>query len=319
MKTIGTLAVAALAFCATGATAAPNIQFRVYADTGIRLTDVVWTGSGFLYVENTTNAVFSAGPSGAPLTQFASMPKVVEETRCRLSPGAHGFPAGEIYCHAPDNVIYRISQDGSSVSVFARLPDSAVADGALAFDTVGKFGFSLIAGTGRSGGTKPSGGTVYAIRSSGAVRKIGSYKGPGGADEVAVTPAGFGSAGGKLVLAVDAGKTGTLVTMDARGRTQRIASLPDGPNPIAVVKAPPRHPRTTPPPGLYVTDTASHDVFFTPAAQLRPYIGDLVVGSELKGFFWIVRPRGQGYQTLRIPATLPGSGFNLEGATYIAG
>jgi hypothetical protein len=319
MKTIGTLAVAALAFCVTGASGKPNIQFRVYADTGIRLTDIVWTGNRFLYVENTTNAVFSAGPSGAPLTKFASMPKLVEETRCRLSPGAHGFPAGEIYCHAPDNVIYRISRDGSNMSVFARLPDSAVADGALAFDTVGKFGFSLIACTGRSGAATPSGGTVYAIRASGAVRKVGTYEGPGGADEVAVTPAGFGSAGGKLVLPVDAGATGTLVTMDARGRTRTIASLPDGPNPIAVVKAPPRHPRRTPPPGLYVTDTASHDVFFAPAAQLRPYIGELVVGSELKGLFWIVRPRGNGYQTLRLPATLPGSGFNLEGATYIAG
>ena len=296
------------------------MQVRVFADTGVRLTDVVWTGAQFLYVENTTNRVFAAGPQGSPVRLFASMPSLVEETRCRLSPGAHGFAAGDVYCHAPDNTIYRIGADGS-VTVFAKLPDDSVSDGALAFDTVGRFGYALVAATGRSGAAEPSGGDVYAIDATGAVRHVGSYPGPGGADEIVVAPARFGNGAGQVVLTVDAGSRGALVLMDALGRTRTIASLPDGPDPIAVVAAPPRHPRASPPPGLYVADTGSTDVLFVPAAQLAPYVGDIVVGSEAKGLFWVVRPRphGRGLQTLLLPTSLPAATYDLEGATYVAG
>jgi hypothetical protein len=313
--------VVVLVAAGTAAAAGPRpVQVRVFADTGVRLTDVVWTGAQFLYVENTTNRVFAAGPAGSPVRLFASMPNLVEETRCRLSPGAHGFAAGDVYCHAPDNTIYRIGADGS-VTVFAKLPDDSVSDGALAFDTVGRFGYALVAATGRSGAAEPSGGDVYAIDAAGAVRHVGSYPGPGGADEIAVVPARFGNGGGQLVLTVDAGNRGALLLMDALGRTRTIASLPDGPDPIAVVAAPPRHPRASPPPGLYVADTGSTDVLFVPAAQLAPYVGDIVVGSEAKGLFWIVRPRphGRGLQTLLLRTTLPAATYDLEGATYIAG
>ncbi|HVP74801.1 MAG TPA: hypothetical protein VMS63_02175 [Gaiellaceae bacterium] len=311
--------LAALVPVAAAAAAGPKpLQPRVFADTGVRLTDVVWTGTRFLYVENTTNRVFAAGPQGAPVRQVASMPSLLEETRCRLSPSAHGFAADDVYCHAPDNTIYRIGPDGT-VSVFATLPDSSVSDGALAFDTVGRFGYALVAATGRSGAAEPSGGDVYAIDATGAVRRIGSYSGPGGADEIAVAPARL--AAGQLVIGVDAGARGTLVLMDALGRTRTIASLPDGPGPLAAVAAPPRHPRPSPPPGLYFTDTGSTDVFLVPAAQLAPYIGDVIVGSEMKGLFWVVRPRphGRGLQTVLLPTTLPPATYDLEGATYVAG
>src|SRR5438876_3726291 len=51
----------------------PSLHFRVFARTGIRLTDVVWTGTQFLYVENTTNAISAAGPAGTPVHAFASL------------------------------------------------------------------------------------------------------------------------------------------------------------------------------------------------------------------------------------------------------
>jgi hypothetical protein len=315
-----TRSVAALAVVLATAGGSPSpVTFRVYADTGIGLTDVLWTGNSFLYVENTANTIWQAGPSGAPLSPLASMPREVEETRCALSPGVHGFPAGDLYCHAPDNTIYRVSADGSSVTAFARLPETATADGALAFDIVGRLGYALIAATGRSGGAQPAGGTVYAIGAGGSVQRIGDYAGPGGADEIAVAPSRFGTAGGSIVLTVDAGSSGTIVLMSAAGATRTIASLPDGPNPIAVIRARPAHPKPTPPPGLYVSDTSSQDVFFAAASQLASYVGDLIVGSEKKGLFWIVRPRGRGFQTFRLRATLPGTSFNLEGATYVAG
>lgn len=304
------LLVVALAV-ATSAEAATPVTLRVHAHTGLRLADVVWTGSAFLYVENTTNTVWR---EGNPPTSFATMPRVVEETRCRMSPGTHGFPAGFLYCHAPDNAIYRISPDGTVVT-FARLPVTKTADGALAFDTVGRFGYRLIAATGRSGAPKPSGGAVYAIAPDGVVSPVGGYRGPGGADELVVAPASFGAAAGQVVLAVDAGtKGGALVAMDTHGRTRRLAALPDGPNPIVVV---PAHPRTGGNRGLYVTDTNSTNVFFAPATLLGAYGGSIVVGSEVQALFWSVRPKGSGFVVRRIPWRLPGSNFNLEGAAYV--
>jgi hypothetical protein len=207
----------------------------------------------------------------------------VEETWCRLSPGAHGFARGDIYCHAPDNTIYRISPDGSAVDVFARLPEQSVSDGALAFDTVGRFGFALLAATGRSGSAEPAGGEVYAVGANGGVRAVGAYAGLGGADGMAVSSRHFGAASGQVVLTVDAGSRGSVVLMNERGQTRTIASLPDGPNPIAVVGATPKQPRPRVAPGLYVTDTASHHVLFAPATQFASYIGDVIVGSELRG------------------------------------
>jgi hypothetical protein len=244
------------------------------------------------------------------------MPKLTEETRCRTSPGAHGFPAGYVYCHAPDNTIYRLAPDGK-VETFARLPATTTADGALEFDAVGRFGYRLIAATGRSGARKPAGGVVYAIAPDGVVSTIGGYHGPGGADELVVAPASFGRASGQVVLAVDAGaKGGKLVAMDARGRTRRLAALPDGPNPIVVV---PAHPQRGGKGGLYVTDTNSTDVSYAPASWVAPYAGSIVVGSEIKALFWSLRPKGAGFVLRRIPWRLPATGtaFNLEGATYV--
>jgi hypothetical protein len=313
----GVVAVLVLGSAEPAAGALKPLQFRVAADTGIRLTDVLWTGSRFLYLENTTNTIWQDGPGGTATSRFASMPNEVEETRCRLSPGAHGFARGDIYCHAPDNTIYRISSDGSEVNVFARLPEQSVSDGALAFDTAGRFGYALLAATGRSGSAEPAGGEVYAVGANGGVRVVGAYAGPGGADGMIVASRHFGAASGQVVLTVDAGSHGSILLMNERGRTRTIASLPDGPNPIVVVGATPKQPRLRVAPGLYVTDTASRHVLFAPATQFASYIGDVIVGSEIKGLFWVVRPRGRGYQTLQLPTNLAAGGYNLEGATYV--
>lgn len=293
-----------------------TLHFKVLARTGIGLADVVWTGNGLLYVENTTNTVWSAPPAGTPLTVFASMPRLVEETRCRVSPGTHGWEAGAIFCHAPDNTIYRIAPDGHSVTVFAKLPESSISDGALTFDTGGAFGYGLVAATGRSGATTPSGGDVYTIDASGAVRHVGHYAGPGGADEVEIAPPRFGVAARAALVPVDAGPTGRLVAMSADGKATTIARLADGPNPIAAILSTPMRGGVRA--GLYVTDTLTTDVFFAPASELRGYAGDVVVGSEIKGIFWVIRSRGRGYEALRVPTTLRAGHYNLEGMAYVS-
>jgi hypothetical protein len=292
------------------------LHFRVLAQTGIRLTDVAWTGTQLLYVENTTNTVWSAPPVGKPTARFASMPKQVEETRCRVSPGTHGWQPGLIFCHAPGNTIYRITADGSSVTVFAKLPETAISDGGLAFDTVGRFGYGLVAATGRSGSNAAKGGDVYAIAKSGSVRKVGHYDGPGGADEVEIAPATFGRAAGAALLTVDAAGTGRLVAVASSGKVTDVARLSDGPNPIAAIVATAR--RGANRAGLYLTDTLSRNVYFAPASDVLAYRNSVIVGSELKGLFWVIRPRGQSFETRQLTTTLRGKHYNLEGMAYVA-
>lgn len=308
-------ACAAVAVSTAGG-ATGRIPVSVHDHTGIRLTDVVWTGSRLLYMENTTNVLWAPG---TPPTRFATMPKVVEETRCEASPAAHGWAAGSLYCHSPDNVIYRVDA-GGGVHELARLNDPLVSDGAIAFDRVGSFGYRLLAATGRSGADQ-DGGTVYAISPDGAVARIGTYASPrhGGAENMVQAPKGFGSIGGWLVLTLDAGPaSGSIVAFDPQGRNRAVAFLPDGANPIAVVPArPPRRRPSAVPRGLYLSDTNSTNVFLVREAALRRYAGDIVVGTEIHAQFWVVAPRARGFTTRRLPLTLPGSNFNLEGAAFV--
>ncbi len=317
-RLIGVVAMALVLTMSVSA-GSSTVRFRIAAHTGLHLTDIVWTGRQFLYVTNTTNRVYAGGANGTTLTRFAAMPRQVEETRCIVSAGGHGFTPGDLYCHSPTNRIYRISGDGRRLTLLAVLPNSARSDGALTVDTVGRFGYSLIAATGRSGVGTAAGGTVFAVGPTGRVRRVGRYGGPGGADEAVIAPPGFGSAAGEVLLTVDAGHKGSLVAMSPQGRARTLVTFPDGPNPIAVLMPELSPPAGAAQPGLYVTDTRSHNVFFAPAAELAPYAGLVVVGSELRGLLWVVRPRGHGFVAIALTTTLRGARYNLEAATYVAG
>jgi hypothetical protein len=300
----------------------PMLRFHVITKTTQKLDSIVWTGRRFLYVQNTRNTVWSAPPVGRPLHQFATMPALVEETRCVLSPGRQGFPAGAIFCHSPDNKIYEISPDGSKQTVFATLhaPYPPAADGALAFDSVGRFGHRLLAATGRSGGARPAGGLVYAIDPHHHVQEIGRYAGPGGADELAIAPRRFGSVAGDALLTVDAGGSGgAVVAFDPSGRGRTIATFPDGPNPIAPIpKLPTTAGRTRAPvPGLYLNDDKTGLTYMAPAAPLARYAGDVIVGTESpRALFWILTPRGNHYAEIPLGDNVPG-GTSLEQAIIV--
>jgi hypothetical protein len=309
------VAAAVLAAAATGSAASPPpaLRFVVAATTSLRLTDVVWSGTRFFYVENTTNRVFAAGRDGTVTGLFATMPNVVEETRCIAAPGRYGFPPGGLFCHSPDNRIYRIAADGTT-TLFASLPERTISDGALAFDRVGRFGHRLVAATGGSGS---DGGTVYTVDSRGQVRGIGAYPGPGGAENLVIAPGTFGSQAGSALLALDKDTTrGSVVAVDAGGRATTIARLPDGANPIAVV---PRRLRRAgaPRPGFYVVDTAPGTVLTASADQFAGHEGAVVVGTEVRGQIWLVSPRGSGFRTVRLRTNLSAAGYNLEGATFV--
>lgn len=309
------------AIAVTGANAgAPHVRVTVFARTGQNVDSIAWTGQQFLYVLNTENTVVAAPPAGLPTAPFATMPNLVEETRCILSPGTHGFPPRAIFCHSPDNKIYEISADGSTTSVFATLPAPypPASDGALAFDNVGRFGYRLVAATGRSGAATPAGGSVYTIDATGGVQEIGTYTAPGGADEVVIAPATFGSFAGDALLTVDAGASGGyVIAMDPSGRRKTLASFPgDGPNPIVAI--PTRVEQAgAPAPGVHLTDDVTQDIYYVSASQLAPFAGDLFVATEAEGYFWILAPHGHGIRALTLENTLGKSGHGLEGAIYI--
>lgn len=295
--------VAALSVAGGGGAAPPTLRFTTFAHLPPKMDSIVWTGSRFLYVENTANTVWSAPAAGSPIARFATMQRLSEETRCVRSPGTRGWPAGAVFCHSPDHRIYELAPSGA-VRLFARLPapDPPAGDGALAFDTVGRFANRLVAATGRSGAGQPPGGMVFTIDRAGSVRRVGSYPGPGGADELAIAPRSFGSAGGDALLTVDAGKgQGMLVAVSSRGHARVLARLPDGPNPIVVLA-----PRGR----LYLTDDTSQDVYTARAPTGHP--GEVLVGGEVSGAFWLVRPHGPGFSIQAVGSNLTGSARGLE-------
>jgi hypothetical protein len=282
----------------TSALATLSLSFSLFAHTDLPLGQVVWTGTSFLYVAETQGKIERSDG-----TTFATLDQGGEEMRCAPQP-AHYWPAG-IYCHTPDNRILRFGPDGSGPTELARLPETAGSDGALAFDTVGRFGYALLAA---GGGSASDGGAVYAVRRSGQVQKLGTYPGPGGADEIAIAPKKFGGASGALLLSIDVGgKSGRLLAFDRRGTTRVIIdALGDGFNPIAVL--------TTSRTGrVYITDTISRDVLFAPTAGMS----GVLVGTELSGRFWLVRASGAGFTTAEVATNLTAPHYNLEGATFV--
>jgi hypothetical protein len=295
---------------------APEIRFGVFARTGLRLGEIVWTGNAFLYVTQNSGEIHTSAPDGSGLRKFAQVAPEVEEMRCQPSPGAHGFPAGAVFCHSPRNTIYRIGADGL-VETFAKLPVDDLSDGGLAFDTGGAYGYRMLAAT---GGSATNGGAVYAVGAAGRTELIGRYPGPGGADNLLMAPRGWGSAGGRLLIAIDHTRhKGMLQTMAPNGAVRILARFADGVNPVVAVRQPLPAPRAGVRPGLYITETFSGIVYVAAAAQLRRYVGNVIVGSEIKGWFWVVRPAGRRYRTTRLRTNLRASTYNLEGAKYVAG
>ena len=297
--------------------APPPLQFRVLARTGMPLGDVVWAGSRFVYALEGRPQLYSSDADGAGFRAFAQLPHNGGEMRCALSPGTRGWPASALYCHAAEGPIYRLPTGGGPVSLFATIPSPRPSDGALAFDTVGRFDYALLAATG--GSDSGPGGNLYAVGSGGAVRHVGGYGGPGGAEQIAVAPADFGTAGGQALLTIDKhDHLGRLLAMDAKGRVITVVTgLAWGLNPISPLV--PGTATTGASPGLYAVDWLSHEILFVAAAQLRPYFGDVLVSTERHGYLYAIQPAGSRYRTIPIRTNLRARDYNFEAAAFLAG
>jgi hypothetical protein len=315
-RSLALVAAAALAAAGASAADAPTLAFTTFAHTDLPLGQVVWTGTSFLYLPENLPQIEAADASGANARTFTTIPGGLggEEIRCTV-PVIGYWPDG-VYCHTPDNRILRIARDGSSVTQLAQLPGGQ-SDGGLVFDSTGAFGYALLAST---GGSASNGGDVYAVRRDGRVQHVGSYPGPGGAEGVTMAPKRFGRASGLLLLSIDQESvSGRVLAIDRKGNVQVVASgLGDGVNPLVAI---PPQPQSRPPgagaAGLYLPNTNTMDVYFAPAAQLAPYAGQVLVGTELGGDFWLIRPTASGFAADPVAVELPTSDLNLEGAAYV--
>lgn len=290
------------------------LRFDTLARVGLPLSGLVWTGSRFVYTVEGQPQLYTSAPDGKNLRPFTRVPRNGGEMRCVESPSDHGWPAHTLYCHAADGPIYRIAS-GGAVAWFATVQSPRSSDGALAFDTVGRFGYALLAATG--GSDSGPGGDVYAITPKGATQHVGHYNGPGGAENVAIAPAGFGSAAGQALISVDQhDHHGRLLAMDAHGVVRTlVGGLPWGLDPIAPLVAPLA--ATGGRPSLYVADWLSHAILVAPGDPLAAYRGAVLVTTERHGYMYVVRPNGTGYVTIPIRTNLRARDYNLEGAAFL--
>ena len=301
---------------AVGMALAPALRFETLARVGLPFSGLVWTGSRFVYTVEGQPQLYASTPDGKNLRPFARVPRNGGEMRCVVSPGGYGWSAHALYCHAADGPIYRISSDGGAVTRFATVPARRSSDGALAFDTVGRFGYTLLAATG--GSDSGPGGDLYAISPEGTTRHVGHYGGPGGAENVAIAPSNFGSAAGQALICVDQhDHHGRLLAMNAHGAVRTlVGGLPWGLDPIAPLAASPASMGGRP--GLYVADWLSRAVLVAPVDPLAAYRGAVLVATERHGYIYVVRPNGTAYVALPIRTNLRARDYNLEGAVVLA-
>jgi len=299
---------------ASSASAAQPAHFTLFVQTDLPLGQATWTGREWLWNAENLGRIEAAGADGRNVRPFASFDQGGEELRCAVPPNRL-WPDG-VYCHTPDNRVVRLNRDGSNLTQLATLPAGGNSDGGLVFDDVGRFGYALLVSTGGSGS---DGGQVFAVRKDGRVQTIGAYPGPGGADEIAVAPAAFGTAGGWCLLSIDQDSTsGRVLAIDRKGNVKTIASgLGNGLNPIAVIRQAPKTRPPGPAPGLYLADTASRQIWFAPASAFDELTGRVLVGTELTGDFWLLEPSGAGFDALPFATDLPRQPWNLEGSSYV--
>jgi hypothetical protein len=299
----------------------PFLNFTVFSQTGLPLSDLTWTGERFVYATQTLGQFSQSGPTGSPLTPFATIPGELEEVRCRPSPGRNGWPAGMVFCHAPHGEIYRLAPDGTA-TLFASLTENDKQDGVLAFDTAGLYGHAMLVTT---GGPNGDGGTVFAIAPDATQRRLGSFPGPGGADNLEMAPAQFGIASNQLLIAIDydpgGGQPGAgrVYAMAPDGSLRSLVKFAEGLNPIMAVGRGDA-PRGAARPGLYISDSSTKTVYFLPASVLATrYPNTVLVGSEKTAHFWLVRANRTGYAQLRLQGSLERASptWNLEGGDWI--
>jgi Tol biopolymer transport system component len=155
---------------------------------------LVAVADGLLVTQFKSDKVLKVASSGATST-FATLPPTGNapvERYLAVSPGLGGFSAGYVYVTVGPN-IYKITPDGSTVTLFVNIPSLPNGETSITFDAVGTFGYNMILTDRR--------GPVYSVNSAGVVNNGGAPIGDFGhqIEGPLVLPLTFAPFGGQLV------------------------------------------------------------------------------------------------------------------------
>ena len=82
------LLAALLAIPAASASPGPTLHFTQFAQTDLPLSQVLWTGTEWLYIGHDTGQIEAANADGSGVRPFATVAPGGEELRCAVPPNA---------------------------------------------------------------------------------------------------------------------------------------------------------------------------------------------------------------------------------------
>ncbi len=276
------------------------------------LTGMTWDGKEFIASYGINNVpLINMSLDGQKITPFAPSFSGKDECYAAVSEGKGGFPQGYLYINF-DPSIYKIDPTGNSVQVFSS-PAGASRIAYVAFDTVGTWGYALLA--------LDDNGLLWSITSDGTAKVLGnfsSYATPESAkrgglkpEGIAVAPQSFGSYGGYLFITLEGAGKILAIPPNNTTKVTTVAQF-SGEQPERILQIPPAS-------DLYVAEFDTGARVRVPAANFSNYVGSLLVITEGEiepfGSFNVLQASGAGVTLTRIGAVTGSPHF--EGASFV--
>ncbi|RME00509.1 MAG: hypothetical protein D6812_09660, partial [Deltaproteobacteria bacterium] len=221
------------------------------------------------------------------------------ENYIAVSPGFGGFTKNEVFVTAARK-IYRISPDGSEVTLFAEISSNVSSHTSLTFDTVGFFDNDMIV-------VAPT-GDVWRVDAQGETTFLAHLSG-GTVENPAIAPPEFGPVAGSVIVASE--NTGKVFAIDPDGTTVVIASGIPGAEGANFV--PRQICNFSEEGGAYFGAIYPEKIVTAPAEDFVGFENDLIVQQEASsGGIFRIAWDGENYV-----ATQMASGVgHFEGATF---
>ena len=209
---------------------------------------------------NTTPWSSASGLSGE---LYLDIPRAVN--------ASSGWTPGETFTgNGVPGQIMRISANGATVTnTWTTLPgETGVPAGQMRFDNTGLFNNNLLVTT--------TSGNVWEVKANGAAIHLATLPGPGDYEGLAVVPvdnARYGPLSGKLVIGDESGTT--LWTVDTLGNLSTLAGI--APAQVEGLHIIPANE------DFVGVDYAGGSLLYADQSNFAPYVGDLMVVSEIIG------------------------------------
>ena len=276
-------------------------------------------GSGFLYLPRTSARSRPPTPPARTSRPFAthSGPRRRGD-RAAPCPSTRLWPDG-VYCHTPDNRIFRLARDGSSLTQLAQLPGERQLRRRRSSST--RPAASATRCSPRRAARRRTAASVFAVRQDGRVQTIGALPRPRRRRDSITSPRRASAAPRACcLLSIDQDSvSGRVLAIDRQGAPCRRSRAASGTAPTRSSSIPPRR-RRRPPGAAAGSLRAGHehaDVYFAAAPQLQALRRQVLVGTELPASFWLDPADGHGFGRGSSGDRPAAASLNLEGAAYV--